>query len=71
MDVRKYRTTGGKPGKIDLAQTFRFGRVMCPTKQEKVNLGYYRFILEKNENYRTRMKMPIGQAICLFILMVF
>ena len=44
---------------------------MCPTKQDKVSLGFYRFILEKNANYRTQTKMPPGQAICFFILMVF
>ena len=72
VNVRKNQTTfeiRGKPSKIDFAHTFRFGRVMCPTKQDKVSLGFYRFILEKND--RTETKMPLGQAICLFILTIF
>ena len=44
---------------------------MCTTKQDKVSLGFYRFILEKNANYRTQAKMLPGQAICFFILTVF
>ena len=74
VNVRKNQTTfeiRGKPWKIDFAHTFRFGRKMCPTKQDKVSLGFYRFILEKNANYRTKTKMPLGQAICIFILTVF
>ena len=39
---------------------------MCPSKQDKVSLGFYRFILEKNANYRTQTKMPPGQAICFW-----
>ena len=34
---------------------------MCPTKQDKINLGYYWFLT----------KMPLGQAICLFISSLF
>ena len=74
VNVRKNQTTfemRGKPWKIEFAHTFRFRRVMCPMKQDKVSLGFYRFILEKNANYRTQTKMPLGQAICLFILTVF
>ena len=27
--------------KIYFTHTLRFGRIMCPTKQDKINLGYY------------------------------
>ena len=33
---------------------------MCPTKQDKVSLGFYRFILEKNANYRTQRQVSFA-----------
>lgn len=74
VDVRKNQTVfriSGKPlWSIDFAHTFKIESAMSSANYVIVRLVKYCFILEKNANYRTPLKMSIRRAIFGFTLVI-
>jgi len=74
VDVRKDQTVfriSGKPlWGIDFAHTFKIESAMSSWNYGIVRLVKYCFILEKNANYKTPLKMSIRRAIFGFTLVI-